>query len=114
MTTWTQVFELQFNFSGSILGGLLSVLCYFYNHGECTRVMWTPPLRESFAFPLVVAQMYLVTFVVKKKNPGRSRLEVRTFFASRWDLNLQVFPDLYGLGWRFADVIVVVGATNVT
>nr|XP_023420913.1 probable C-mannosyltransferase DPY19L2 [Cavia porcellus] len=54
--------------SGSQLGGLITVLCYFFNHGEATRVMWTPPLRESFAYPFLVLQMYILTMILRTSN----------------------------------------------
>ncbi|CAF1265719.1 unnamed protein product [Didymodactylos carnosus] len=52
--------------SQSIYGGLLTTAAYFYNHGEATRVMWTPPLRESFSFPFHVIQLFALTYVLQK------------------------------------------------
>uniref|UniRef100_A0A8C5NYP9 Dpy-19 like 2 n=1 Tax=Jaculus jaculus TaxID=51337 RepID=A0A8C5NYP9_JACJA len=54
--------------SGSQLGGLVTVMCYFFNHGEATRVMWTPPLRESFSYPFLVLQMYILTMILRTSN----------------------------------------------
>uniref|UniRef100_A0A8D3CXZ1 Dpy-19-like 1, like (H. sapiens) n=1 Tax=Scophthalmus maximus TaxID=52904 RepID=A0A8D3CXZ1_SCOMX len=52
--------------SGSRLGGVVTTMCFFFNHGESTRVMWTPPLRESFAYPFLVLQMLLLTYILRK------------------------------------------------
>nr|XP_045245812.1 probable C-mannosyltransferase DPY19L2 [Macaca fascicularis] len=55
--------------SGTQLGGVITVLCFFFNHGEATRVMWTPPLRESFSYPFLVLQMYILTLILSFKHP---------------------------------------------
>ncbi|VFV39044.1 protein dpy-19 homolog 2 [Lynx pardinus] len=54
--------------SGTQLGGLITVLCYFFNHGEATRVMWTPPLRESFSYPFLVLQMCILTLILSRRH----------------------------------------------
>ncbi|KAK2562156.1 putative C-mannosyltransferase DPY19L1 [Acropora cervicornis] len=79
-------FLLCFYLSGSIFGGLIGTLSYFYNHGEalafeCTRVMWTPPLRESFSYPFLVFQLLAVTLTIKSSNAGWRHLSLFAQFA---------------------------------
>ncbi|BFZ02138.1 hypothetical protein BsWGS_05177 [Bradybaena similaris] len=54
--------------SGSLFGGLITVTCFLFNHGECTRVMWTPPLRESFGYPFFVLQMFILTYIIRSRQ----------------------------------------------
>uniref|UniRef100_A0A8C7ENX9 Dpy-19 like 2 n=1 Tax=Neovison vison TaxID=452646 RepID=A0A8C7ENX9_NEOVI len=80
--------------SGTQLGGLITVLCYFFNHGEATRVMWTPPLRESFSYPFLVLQMCILTLILRTSNNNR-----RHFIALCFSNVAFMLP------WQFAQFI---------
>uniref|UniRef100_A0A8R1I1F4 C-mannosyltransferase dpy-19 n=1 Tax=Caenorhabditis japonica TaxID=281687 RepID=A0A8R1I1F4_CAEJA len=67
-TVATSIFYLGVLVSGSIFGGIISVLCFAFNHGEATRVQWTPPLRESFAFPFIIGHIAMLTYIIKHKR----------------------------------------------
>lgn len=68
LVTGYMIFLFGANLSGSILGGLISIASFFFNHTECTRVQWTPPLRESFAYPALLFQMFMLSEILKKKK----------------------------------------------
>uniref|UniRef100_A0A8D0GTT9 C-mannosyltransferase DPY19L1 n=1 Tax=Sphenodon punctatus TaxID=8508 RepID=A0A8D0GTT9_SPHPU len=70
--------------SGSNLGGLVTVACYFFNHGESTRVMWTPPLRESFSYPFLVLQMLFVTYILRYRRSLIALCISNVFFMLPW------------------------------
>jgi len=89
--TTTLLFLLGYLLSGSLSGGLLPVICFFYNHGEATRVMWTPPLRESFAFPICLGQILAVSVATRSSRPGWPHV-----------LSICVTTTLFIVCWQFA------------
>ncbi|XP_051465767.1 probable C-mannosyltransferase DPY19L1 isoform X2 [Apus apus] len=82
--------------SGSRLGGLVTVMCFFFNHGECTRVMWTPPLRESFSYPFLVFQMLLLTYILRIPNINTGSL-----------IALCISNIFFMLPWQFAQFVLL-------
>ncbi|XP_036414667.1 dpy-19-like 1, like [Colossoma macropomum] len=82
--------------SGSRLGGAVTVLCFFFNHGESTRVMWTPPLRESFSYPFLVLQMLLLTYILRSRKPSRNAV-----------LALCLSNVVFMLPWQFAQFVLL-------
>uniref|UniRef100_A0A8C7HMW4 Probable C-mannosyltransferase DPY19L1 n=1 Tax=Oncorhynchus kisutch TaxID=8019 RepID=A0A8C7HMW4_ONCKI len=67
--------------------------CYVF---QSTRVMWTPPLRESFSYPFFVLQMLLLTRILR-----RSKLERRSLVA------LGACNVLFLLPWPFAQFVLL-------
>ncbi|XP_048117426.1 dpy-19-like 1, like isoform X1 [Alosa alosa] len=82
--------------SGSRIGGVVTVLCFFFNHGESTRVMWTPPLRESFSYPFLVLQMLLLTHILRARKPSTLVM-----------VALGISNVLFMLPWQFAQFVLL-------
>jgi hypothetical protein len=85
----------------SILAGLTGCLCYIFNHSEATRVMWSPALRESFAYPFHVLQLLLVTRELKEKLLCKSYIP------------LVITNVFYLLTWQFAQFAIGTQASSI-
>ncbi|KAI6225317.1 C-mannosyltransferase dpy-19 [Aphelenchoides fujianensis] len=57
--------------SNSYVGGLLSAVAFVANHGQATRVQWTPPLRESFGYPAFALQLFFLSWILRSRRSGR-------------------------------------------
>ncbi|XP_033336493.2 C-mannosyltransferase dpy-19 [Megalopta genalis] len=66
MFTAATLFHYSVYLGNSVSSGVVTILLFFYNHNECTRVQWTPPLRESFAYPVILYQMYMLTVILRE------------------------------------------------
>ncbi|XP_062510645.1 probable C-mannosyltransferase DPY19L3 isoform X1 [Corticium candelabrum] len=51
--------------SGSWISGLLSVTFFAFNRRDMTRIDFTVPLRENWAYPFLFLQLFFVTLYVK-------------------------------------------------
>ena len=70
----------------------MSVLAFFFNHEECSRVMWTPPLRESFGYPLSLIQILCVSWTLNS-----------TQACFRKNIcAISIVTMLYLMSWQFA------------
>ncbi|XP_055354796.1 probable C-mannosyltransferase DPY19L1 [Paramacrobiotus metropolitanus] len=82
--------------SENIGGGVITLLCFLFNHGEATRVMWTPPLRESFGYPFFVMEMLAVAYLLKTG-------------CRSWQMSalVGVTSGLFILQWQFAPFVLL-------
>ncbi|VDN02951.1 unnamed protein product [Thelazia callipaeda] len=90
-TVASSIFLLAYTLSETVLGGLLAVCCFFFNHNQATRVHWTPPLRESFGYPVFIAQMLTITYILKHLKVG-----------FRWSLLIAFFTTAFMIFWQFS------------
>lgn len=80
----TGVFLFLFgtHLSGSIFGGFITITAFLMNHSEATRIQWTPPLRESFAYPILLFQMYKTTTYITNLQQNSHKRYLPTLIAS--------------------------------
>lgn len=92
--------------SNSVFGGVVTTLFFFYNHSECTRVQWTPPLRESFAYPVLLSQMYTLTMIIRKCTRRGWRAEWRQLPKTLLvDMTVATVVSL--CSWQFSHIVFV-------
>ncbi|XP_057320635.1 C-mannosyltransferase dpy-19 [Microplitis mediator] len=95
--------------SDSIFGGLVAFLSFLFNHTECTRVQWTPPLRESFAYPILLWQMYTISVVIDKYRYINldKKFNWRYIFKDFPFLNIFIPTTLSLACWQFSQFVLM-------
>ena len=85
------IFYLGWSLSDSLWGGTLSIVQFMFNHGESTRIMWTPPLRESFSFPFLFLQLLVLVNSLKTVS-----------FTRRHFIAVTLSTTCFMIPWQFA------------
>ncbi|KAJ7337819.1 hypothetical protein OS493_007977 [Desmophyllum pertusum] len=93
------LFASSWMLSGSWLAGLLSACFYIFNKNDTTRMSFTIPLRESFGFPFLFAQIAFITFYFKKN--------VSSFAQIVCLVGIAVSTFFFTLVWQFAQFILL-------
>uniref|UniRef100_A0AC34FFH4 C-mannosyltransferase dpy-19 n=1 Tax=Panagrolaimus sp. ES5 TaxID=591445 RepID=A0AC34FFH4_9BILA len=84
------MYLLGYLLSDSHIGAFMSAAAFMFNHSEATRVQWTPPLRETFGYPLFLAHIVTVTYILKHGT------NTAVYFLS------MIFNVCFLLSWQFA------------
>uniref|UniRef100_A0A673MIA2 Probable C-mannosyltransferase DPY19L1 n=1 Tax=Sinocyclocheilus rhinocerous TaxID=307959 RepID=A0A673MIA2_9TELE len=79
-----------------LLNGAMMSLFFIYGTYLSTRVMWTPPLRESFSYPFLVLQMLLLTYILRTRNPSKNTM-----------MALGISNIFFMLPWQFAQFVLL-------
>ncbi|VDK85202.1 unnamed protein product [Litomosoides sigmodontis] len=90
-TVAATIFLFGILLSDTVFGGIVAVCCFFFNHGQATRVQWTPPLRESFGYPVFLAQVLVITYVLRYIKNG-----------FLWFLFIAFLTTIFMLFWQFS------------
>lgn len=85
------LFLYGYYLTNTVCGGIMCTACFFFNHSECTRVQWTPPLRESFGYPIFLAQMLYTSHVISRPKP-----------SARQKIPIIILNVMFSLTWQFA------------
>ncbi|TNN16583.1 putative C-mannosyltransferase DPY19L1 isoform 3 [Schistosoma japonicum] len=102
--------ESKMDFVLQLIGAFLPTLAYFSNHREATRVQWTPPLRESFAYPFfVLQQSFLLGFFGSNQLFASHRVK-RLIYLLIYCILLLGFQ----LPWQFSQFALLTQIVSIT
>ena len=66
----------------SPFGPILTIIMFAFNHSNSTRIQWTPPLRESFGYPIYLVLQTYVNHLLSKNLKSMNRIVVISLMVS--------------------------------